>query len=135
MLYLHKIWYIIMSGGMDMSYAIGSKIKELRTNHRISQEQMAELLNTSRQRYARLENGQVDISYVIIKKIADYLGVSTAEITSVEQEDKELVAFFREKNTSEDVVDSVAKIQEMLRVFQAHEKLYYQMKARDEYVD
>ena len=118
-----------------MSYAIGSRIKELRTNHRISQEQMAELLNTSRQRYARLENGQVDISYVIIKKIADYLGVSTTEITSVEQEDKELVALFREKNTSEDVVDSVAKIQEILRVFQAHEKLYYQMKARGEYVD
>ena len=120
-----------------MSYAIGRRIKELRTKHRISQEQMAELLNTSRQRYARLENGQVDISYVIIKKIADYLGVSTKEITSVDQEDKELVAFFREKNTSEDedVVESVAKIQEILRVFQAHEKLYYQMKAREEYVD
>ena len=118
-----------------MSYAIGSRIKELRTNHRISQEQMAELLNTSRQRYARLENGQVDISYVMIKKISDYLGVSHMEITRVEQEDIELVTFFREKNTSEDVVDSVAKIQEMLRVFQAHERLYYQMKARDEYVD
>ncbi|MBS4030254.1 MAG: helix-turn-helix transcriptional regulator [Clostridiales bacterium] len=118
-----------------MSYTIGSRIKELRTNHRISQEQMAALLDTTRQRYARLENGQVDISFVMIKKIADYLGVSTAEITSVEQEDKELVAFFREKNTSEDIVDSVVKIQKILRVFQAHEKLYYQMKARDEDVD
>ena len=118
-----------------MSYAIGSRIKELRTKNRISQEQMAELLDTTRQRYARLENGQVDISYVIIKKIADYLGISTTEITKVEQEDKELVAFFREKNTCEDIVDSVAKIEEMLKVFQAHEKLYYQMKARDEYVD
>ncbi len=72
---------------------------------------------------------------MIIKKIADYLGVPTTEITSAEREDKELVAFFREKDTSEDIVDSVARIQEMLRVFQAHEKLYYQMKARDEYVD
>lgn len=114
-----------------MSYAMGSRIRELRTEHRITQEQMAELLGTSRQRYGRLENGQVDISYVIIKRIADYLGVPTTEITSVEQEEKELVALFRERGTSEDVVDSVAKIQEMLRVFRAHEKLYYQMKARD----
>jgi transcriptional regulator with XRE-family HTH domain len=41
-----------------MSYAIGSRIKEMRTNHRISQEQMAEVLNTTRQRYSRLENPQ-----------------------------------------------------------------------------
>ncbi len=114
-----------------MSYAIGNRIRELRTNHRISQEQMAELLNTSRQRYARLENGQVDISYVIIKKIADYLGLSTAEITAAEQENKELVAFFRERDTNEDIVNSVAEIQEILRMFHAHEKLYYQMKACD----
>jgi transcriptional regulator with XRE-family HTH domain len=118
-----------------MSYAIGSRIKEMRTNHRIIQEQMAEVLNTTRQRYSRLENGQVDISFVLIKKIADYLGVSIAEITSAEQEDKELVTFFREKNTGEDIVNSVAKIEEILRVFHAHEKMYYQMKARDVYVD
>lgn len=118
-----------------MSYAIGRKIKELRTNHRISQEQMAEVLDTTRQRYSRLENGQVDISFVLIKKIADYFGVSTTEITSVEREEKELVMFFREKNTSEDIVNSVAKIEEILKVFHAHEKLYYQMKVRDENVD
>ena len=114
-----------------MSYAIGSRIKELRTSHRVSQEQMAELLNTSRQRYARLENGQVDISYVIIKKIADYFGVSTTEITDAEQENKELVAFFRERDANEDIVKSVAEIQEILRIFHAHEKLYCQMKERD----
>jgi len=128
---LVNLWYIIVPGEINMSYAIGSRIKELRTNHRISQEQMAKLLNTSRQRYARLENGQVDVSYVIIKKIADYLGVSTAEITDAEQDNKELVAFFRERETSEDIVNAVARIQEILRMFHAHEKLYYQMKARD----
>jgi len=114
-----------------MSYAIGSRIKELRTNHRISQEQMAEFLNTSRQRYARLENGQVDISYVIIKKIADYLGVSTAEITDAEQDNRELVTFFRERKSGEDIISAVAVIQGILEMFHAHEKLYYQMKARD----
>lgn len=96
---------------------------------------MAEMLETTRQRYARLENGQVDISYVIIKKISDYFGIPISEITRVEQEQKELVTFFREKYTGEDVVGSVAKIEEILRVFNAHEKLYYQTKERESYVD
>jgi len=118
-----------------MSYAIGSKIKELRTSRKISQDDMAELLDTTRQRYSRLENGQVDISYVIIKKIADRFGVSTGEITQAEQENKELVTFFREKGTCEDVVGSVAKIEEILKVFHAHEKLYNQTRERNANVD
>lgn len=56
-----------------MSYAIGNKIKELRTEHRTSQEQMADVLGTTRQRYSRIENGQMDISYALIKRIADFL--------------------------------------------------------------
>lgn len=129
------ICYRIVTGGIVMSYAIGSRIKELRTNLRISQEQMAEVLDTTRQRYSRLENGQVDMSFVLIKKIADYFGIPTAEITNAEQEDKEMTTFFREKSAGEDVVNSVAKIEEILRVFHAHEKLYYQMRVRNEYVD
>lgn len=118
-----------------MSYAIGNKIKEIRMIRKISQEQMAEHLDTTRQRYARLENGQVDISYVMIKKISEYLGVSTKEITNAENEERKLVAFFREKDTGEDIVNSVAKIEEILRVFHAHEKLYYQTKERKANVD
>jgi len=118
-----------------MSYAIGNKIKELRTEHRTSQEQMADVLGTTRQRYSRIENGQMDISYALIKRIADFFGVPTSAITNVEQESIELVAFFREKSTSEDIVSDVAKIEKILRVFNAHEKLYCQMKARGEYVD
>jgi transcriptional regulator with XRE-family HTH domain len=118
-----------------MSYALGSRIKELRTNHKISQEQMADVLETTRQRYSRIENGQVDISFVMIKKIADYLGVPTSEITSAEDEKKKLVTFFREKSSSGNVVDSVAKIEEILKAFNAHEKLYYQMRVRDGFVD
>lgn len=118
-----------------MSYALGLRIKELRQIRKISQEQIADVLDMSRQRYSRLENGQVDISYVMIKKIADYLGVSTSDITSAEEENKELVTLFREKGSGEDIISSVSKIQEILKVFYAHEKLYFQMKERDDLVD
>ena len=83
-----------------MSYALGVRIKELRTMRKISQEQMAEALDTTRQRYSRLESGQIDISFVMIKNIAMVLGVSTNDITSAEEEKKGLTALFREKNTS-----------------------------------
>lgn len=118
-----------------MSYALGMRIKELRQIRKISQEQMANVLDMSRQRYSRLENGQVDISYVMIKKIADYLGVPTSEITNAEEEKKELVTLFREKGSREAVIDSVSKIEKILKVFHAHEKLYYQMKEHDDFVD
>ena len=111
-----------------MSYEIGCKIKELRISNKITQEDMASHLNTTRQRYSRLENGQVDISYVEIKKIADFFCVSTNEITQSNEEKTELVTYFREAETAEDVVSGVAVIQEILRVFHAHEKLYYQNK-------
>lgn len=113
-----------------MSYAIGKRIKELRIERDIGQERIAEILHTTRQRYSRLENGQVDISYIEIKKIADYFGISTSSITSAQEERKELVALFREKSDRTDALESVAKIQEILKVFHAHEKLYYQMKVR-----
>lgn len=114
-----------------MSYALGMRIKKLRSEYKYGQEKMAEILGTTRQRYSRLENGQIDISFVEIKKIADFLGIPTTEITNAQEEKKELVTLFREKSSSPEAIESVAKIEEILKVFHAHEKLYYQMKVRD----
>lgn len=114
-----------------MSYTLGMRIKELRSERKVGQEKMAEILDTTRQRYSRLESGQVDISFVEIKKIADFLGISTTAITSAQEEKKELVTLFREKSDRPEAIESVAKISEILKVFHAHEKLYFQMKVRD----
>ena len=114
-----------------MSYALGCRIRELRVKSGISQESIAEHLEMSRQRYARLEKGQIDISYVMIQKIAGLLGVTTKDITSVLQESKELVTLFREKNNCDDALKAVEKVQHILEVFYAHEKLYYQMKEKE----
>ena len=114
-----------------MSFALGMRIKELRNEKRISQEAMAEVLATTRQRYARIESGQADLSFVMIKKIAEFLGVSTKAITSAEEEKKGLVAMFRDKNHGDNTIAYVSKIEEILQVFHAHEKLYFQMKERN----
>lgn len=118
-----------------MSYAIGKRIKKIRTSKNVTQEEIASLLDTTRQRYSRLEKGQSDISYIEIKKIADYFGISTTDITEAAEESKEIVAYFREKNSCQDVINSVEKVEEILKVFNAHQKLYYQKKGDDRYVD
>ena len=113
-----------------MSYSIASRIKQIRIDCKKTQEEIADVLGTSRQRYSRLENGQIDISYVVIKKISEYLGVSISEILKEENDQKELVTLFREKSLSENNISSVRKIEEILRVFKAHEKLYHQTRGR-----
>lgn len=114
-----------------MSYAIGARIKELRLERKISQEEIADILETTRQRIARIESGQIDISYDLLKRVADYFGISINEITKVAEERKGLTAMFREKSDSPMAIAAIEKIEEILKVFHAHEKLYYQMKERD----
>ena len=111
-----------------MSYAIGARIKELRLEHRMSQDDIAAALGTTRQRISRIENGQVDVSYVLLKQLADCLGVSVNEITKAAEESKGLTALFREKSGSPEAIAAIQKIEEILKVFSAHEKLYEQMK-------
>ena len=114
-----------------MSYALGNRIKELRIEKKISQEEVASAIDTTRQRYSRIEKGQIDISFRMIQEIAKVLGISTKDITNVVDEKKGLTALFREKNESKEAIESVRKIEEILKVFNAHEKLYHQMRKDD----
>lgn len=115
-----------------MSYALGARIKQFRDAHKINQETMAEYLGTTRQRYARMESGQIEMSFQTIKKIADFLGVKVPEITSVVEERKGLTTLFREKVDKPEALEAVSKIENILAVFHSHEKLYYQMKVQDD---
>ena len=112
-----------------MSYSIGKRINEIRTQKKVNQEDIASALAISRQRFARIENGQSDISYAMIQKAADYLAVPVSSITSA-NDDIDLNLCFRDIENAADVESSVAKIVDILKTFHAHEKLYYQMKGK-----
>jgi transcriptional regulator with XRE-family HTH domain len=114
-----------------MSYAIGNRINTIRSKKKISQEDIASVLGISRQRFARIENGQSEASYYMIKKIADCLSVSVSDITSAD-ENVDLRLCFREAGNSEEINDSVDKIIDILKTFHAHEKLYYRMKGKED---
>lgn len=110
-----------------MSFAIAQKIKSIRNERGFSQEEVADKLGMSRQRYIRIESNQVPITFKVIEEVAKIFDVTPHEITKQSEEQQPLRVLFREKNMidHEDVID---KIQTILEYMNAHERLYYKMK-------
>ena len=66
-----------------MMKALGDRIKSLRLAKKYTQEQIAELLGISRQKYARIENGDNSISLDTLSKLAKVFDVTVHDITCV----------------------------------------------------
>lgn len=105
-----------------MKILIGEQIRKLRELNKVTQEEIADALGMTRQRFARIEKGISDISYETILKIADYLKVSAQEIIDVCE--KSTTVSYRNKNSS---TASFEKIEEMLTFFYANKSLHQQM--------
>lgn len=116
-----------------MSYAIGRRINEIRLEKKINQEEIANVLGISRQKFARIENGQSDISYDMLLKTADFFAVPVSDITSADEE-VDLQILFRDFENSDNVNASIDKIVDIIRTFHAHEKLYNRMKVKSDEV-
>lgn len=115
------------------NYEIGKKIKGLRENNGFTQEQMAEALSMSRQRYMRLENGRTDISYRMLIDIKNLMDVSMQSIIAEENKpSKTMAVLYREKSDAHNEGQNVDKIEGLLKTLFAHEKLYYETHG-DEY--
>jgi transcriptional regulator with XRE-family HTH domain len=52
------------------------KMRDLREDHDLSQQDVAELLNVSQATYSRYESGVLDIPSISLIKLADYYKVS-----------------------------------------------------------
>ncbi len=106
-----------------MNAILGSRIKSLREAKGFTQEQLAEKMNCSRQRYARLEKGLIDISFSSISTIAQILSSKIEEITSAVSNDKVGEPMYR-GNCVNGQEDKFLFINNMLDTFYAHRKLY-----------
>lgn len=60
--------------------AIHDKIRELRQKKHLTQEQVAELINMSKNGYANMERGQTSININRLEKIAEVFGVDILEL-------------------------------------------------------
>ncbi len=106
-----------------MNTILGGRIRVLRESKGFTQEQVAEKMNCTRQKYARIEKGLIDISYASITTIAGILGITTEEITSAVNNIKQEIPMYR-KVSDDTSDDKFEYINEMINIFYAHRTLY-----------
>ena len=98
-----------------MNELLGSRIKALRIAKNLTQEQVADQIGVSRQKYARVESGTNSITLDILSKVAEILDVTVGDITRVLDETP--VVAYRTESSSEKIFD-------MLDLFYANKHMY-----------
>ena len=105
--------------------SVGANIRSLREDRKYTQEQVADRLGISRQKYARVENGTNSITLDILAKIAEILDVTVGDITRVLDE-RTAVAFRAGTDGA-----SSEKIFDMLDLFYANKHMYTRLQNRN----
>ena len=100
-----------------MNERLGNRIKTLRIAKKFTQEQVAEQIGISRQKYARIENGVNNITLDILSKIASVLDVAVGDITKVLDETPQVSYRAGTEN------ESSKKIFDMLDLFYANKHM------------
>lgn len=113
------------NGGIIMNELLGSRIKALRSANNFTQEQVADQIGISRQKYARIESGVNSITLDILSKVAEVLGVTVGDITRVLDETP--VVQYRAGEDSE----SSKKIFDMLDLFYANKHMCAKLQHKD----
>jgi len=113
------------NGGMIMNEMLGSRIKALRSAKNFTQEQIADKIGISRQKYARIENGVNSITLDILSKVAEVLDVTVGDITRVLDEAPAVAYRIGEESGSS------KKIFDMLDLFYANKHMCEKLRHRD----
>lgn len=108
-----------------MNELLGNRIKALRKTKNLTQEQLADQIGISRQRYARIEKGTNNISLDILSKIAKALDITVNDITKVLDETP--VVSYRVGDKS----SSSKEIFDMLDLFYANKHLFTKLQDND----
>ncbi|WP_295095661.1 helix-turn-helix transcriptional regulator [Ruminococcus sp.] len=108
-----------------MNELLGNRIRAFRCAKNYTQEQIADLIGVSRQKYARIENGINSITLDALLKIADVLGVTVSDITRVLDETPAV----QYRSGSDE--GSSEKIFDMVNLFYANKHVYDRLKHKD----
>ena len=108
---------------------IGARIRELREERGLSQEQLAKEIGLSRPVVTKIEGGKKAISSLELRQIADVLGVSTDALTDPGKEEEEtLIGRFRarQKNGDPAIMESVEQIEHIFKEILGQIRLWRQ---------
>ena len=67
-----------------------NKIQELRKSRKVTQNELADVVNVTRQTIISLENGKYNASLILAHKIAQYFQVSIEDIFIFNEEDENI---------------------------------------------
>ena len=108
-----------------MNELLGSRIKAFRSANKFTQEQVADQIGISRQKYARIESGVNSITLDILSKVVEVLGVTVGDITRVLDETSVVQYRVGEDN------ESSKKIFDMLDFFYANKHMCATLQHKD----
>lgn len=108
-----------------MNKLLGSRIKALRSANNLTQEQVADQIGISRQKYARIESGVNSVTLDILSKVAEIMGVTVGDITRVLDETS--VVQYRVGEESE----SSKEMFDMLDLFYANKHMWAKLQNKD----
>ncbi len=106
-----------------MNAILGERIRSLRLYQNMTQEDLAKSIECTRQKVARMEKGEVEITYKELRSISDALDVPVDMITSVLEKSTSTVSLFRtQKGTPAE--QQVEIVRNLLDQFLAQGELY-----------
>ena len=115
---------------MTKEHEIGKKIKFAREKKKLSQSKVVEKLaeydiNMSRETLSKIENNSRSISAIELNAISNILDVDIRDFFQ-DEEDEDLVTFFRKRNFSQNTLEEISEFQEMVKMFIKQEKIYHE---------
>ena len=111
-----------------MDYGIGKRIRSFREDKGLSQLKLAEALEErgikmSRETLSKIENNSRSVYAIELKALSKVLDVDINDFFH-EEEAEDMVTFFRKRNFSNKALEEISKLQEMVKVFLKHERMY-----------
>lgn len=105
---------------------LSAKIRAAREEKAFNQSEVVEKLmeygvKMSRETLSKIENGNRSISAVELNALCNILGI---DINSLFKEDDDLVTLFRKRNFSEDTINEIEKLQDMIKIFIYQKKIF-----------
>lgn len=110
-------------------YEIGKKLKSIREESNMSQSHVVaglkeEGIHMSRETLSKIENYARSISAIELNALCKVLNVDIGDFFQENKDD--IVTFFRKRNFSENALNEIHGLQEMVKVFIRQEKIYKQ---------
>lgn len=108
---------------------IGGRIRDARQKNRLSQSEVVDRLmeygiKMSRETLSKIENNNRSVSAIELNALCHIFGVDMNKIFAKEAGEEDLVTFFRKRKASRATLSEVAKLQDMIKTFIEHEKIY-----------